>query len=151
MFLCTIKLNRKRIAAVLAAAIIVATAVAAIGTWQAQAAAVISPKGIKTAEDRAAYLRDWGWEIPDSAASVEELELPKQLGEEYSEYLKLQRDQGFDLTRQAGKRVRRYTYDILNYPGGKQGVTAHLLIYKNAVVGGEIAGNDFLHGLKMPA
>lgn len=153
MFLYTIKLNRRRrIAMALAAALVVlgGMAFSLLATRQTAAAAVRSPKGIKTAEDRAAYLRSWGWEIPDSPAAVEELELPEKFGEEYSQYLALQAEQGFDLSKLAGKRVRRYSFDVLNYPTGEQGVTAHLLIYRNTVVGGEVSGNSFLHGLAKP-
>lgn len=151
MFIFTAKINRRKIAVVLAAAVICgAAAVAVLGTRRAAAAAVVSPKGVKTAEDRAAYLRSWGWEVPDSAVSVEELELPEKLGEEYTEYLALQTDQGFDLSKYTGKRVRRYTYDVLNYPTGETGVVAHLLIYKNTVIGGEVMGDSFLHSLAVP-
>jgi hypothetical protein len=110
----------------------------------------VSPKGVRSEEDRVAYLQGWGWQISPQATLVEELELPKEFGEEYSEYLALQQEQGFDLTKYAGKRVKRYTYEVLNYPTGEAGVTAHLLLYRNRVIGGEIAGEDFLHSLAKP-
>ena len=65
----------------------------------------------------------------------------------------LLREQGFDLTQYAGKRVKRYTYEIYNYPSGEAGVQANLLIHKNTVIGGEVLSprlNGFLHGLAMP-
>jgi len=58
------------------------------------------------------------------------------------------------LTKCAGKRVKRYTYEITNYPTGESGVQANLLIYKNTVVGGEVLSaqlDGFLHGLTMPS
>ena len=152
MFLFTIHLNRRGIAGALVAALVIlgAAAFTLLTTRQTAAAAVVSPKGIKTAEDRAAYLRSWGWEIPDTPAAVEELMLPEKFGKEYSQYLELQTGQGFDLAKLSGKRIRRYTYEILNYPTGETGVTAHLLIHKDTVVGGEVTGGSFLHGLAMP-
>jgi len=108
------------------------------------------PKGVKTAQDRSAYLAGWGWLTPADAESAEELALPEEFGSEYSQYLELQAGQGFDLTKYAGKRIKRYTYNVLNYPGGVQGAQAHLLLYKNTVIGGEIVGENFLHGLQMP-
>ena len=69
------------------------------------------------------------------------------------EYLELQTAQGFDLTKYAGKRVKRYTYEITNYPSGETGVQANLLIYRDKVVGGEVLSpqmNGFVHGLSMP-
>ena len=65
----------------------------------------------------------------------------------------IQRQQGFDLERYAGKRAKRYTYEILNYPSGETGVQANLLLYKTTVIGGEVLSprlDGFLHGLAMP-
>ena len=71
----------------------------------------------------------------------------------YQDYLALQSQQGFDLEKYAGKRVKRYTYEVLNYPTGETGVQANLLIRKNTVVGGEVLSpqlDGFLHGLAQP-
>lgn len=120
MFIWTAKLNKKKAAGVLAAAVVLCAAAAAVtlAGRQAQASAMVSPKGIRSEEDRVAYLQEWGWQVNPQAALVEELELPEEFGETYSQYLALQTGQGFDLEKHAGKRVRRYTYEILNYPTG---------------------------------
>ena len=60
---------------------------------------------------------------------------------------------GFDPTKYAGTRVKRYSYRITNYPTGEEGVVADLYIYKNTVIGGEVLNpqlDGFLHGLNMP-
>lgn len=150
MFIWTAKLNKKRIALVLAAAVCLSAAAALLGVRGTTASAAVSPKGIKTEEDRVAYLREWGWQVSPQAALVEELELPREFGPEYEQYLTLQTGQGFDLAKYAGKRVRRYTYEVLNYPTGETGVIAHLLVCKHTVIGGEVMGGNFLHGLAMP-
>ncbi len=152
MFIFTARVNVKKIALTAAIAVVVcaAAAVALLGARQAQAAAAVSPKGIKTADDRSAYLQEWGWQVSPEAILTEELVLPEQFGEEYTQYLALQKEMGFDLTDHAGKRIKRYTYEVLNYPGGETGVTAHLLMRRNTVIGGEIMGGDFLHSLAMP-
>lgn len=85
--------------------------------------------------------------------SVEELAIPEEFDETYTQYLSLQSGQGFDLEKYKGKRVKRYTYEISNYPTGETGVQAGLLIYKNTVVGGEVLSSQlggFIHGLAMP-
>lgn len=109
-------------------------------------------KGVKSNEDRIAYLESLGWTVNSETISVEELVIPKEFDESYDEYLALQSEQGFDLTAYRGKRVKRYTYEITNYPTGESGVQASLLIYKNIVIGGEIlspTADGFLHGLTM--
>jgi len=75
------------------------------------------------------------------------------MDDSYQDYLALQSQQGFDLEKYAGKRVKRYTYEVLNYPTGETGVQANLLIRKNTVVGGEVLSpqlDGFLHGLAQP-
>lgn len=151
MFIWTAKLNKKKLVLTLTAALLVsAAAFTLLGGRGTAASATVNPKGVKTEEDRVSYLQEWGWQISPQAALVEELALPEEFGEEYGKYLELQTGQGFDLTRYAGKRIRRYTYEVLNYPTGESGVVAHLLICKNTVIGGEILGGSFLHGLSMP-
>jgi len=158
VFIWTTKVDRRKVGLVAAAvAVLCAAAVFAVAAGGLKAAAsgaavsgAASPKGIKTEEDRTDYLAQWGWLTGAESVSVEELELPEEFGPEYTEYLELQASQGFDLTKYAGKRIKRYTYDVLNYPGGTQGVQAHLLLRKNTVVGGEILGPGFLHGLQLP-
>ena len=139
VFIWTAKINKKKIVLTLAAALCVTAAAFTFwGSRGTAASATASPKGIKTEEDRVAYLQEWGWQVSPQAALVEELELPQEFGTEYAQYLELQTGQGFDLSKYAGKRVRRYTYEVLNHPTGETGVVAHLLLCKNTVIGGEV-------------
>jgi len=115
--------------------------------------AAVSPKGIKTNEDRVAYLQEYGWQVKEQPIATQELIIPDSFDESYAEYLTLQEQQGFDLEKHTGKRVKRYTYEITNYPTGEQGVQVNLLIYKNTVIGGEVLSarlDGFLHGRPMP-
>ena len=114
---------------------------------------VPSPAKVRSNADRVAYLSEYGWEVSPEPLSTEELLIPSEMDESYREYLELQREQGFDLSAYAGKRVKRYTYEIYNYPSGETGVQANLLVCRNTVVGGEVLSprlNGFLHGLAMP-
>ena len=109
--------------------------------------------GISSNEDRVSFLSQYGWQVNQEPLVTEELTIPKEMDESYDEYLELQTAQGFDLTKYAGKRVKRYTYEITNYLSGETGVQANLLIYRDKVVGGEVLSpqmNGFVHGLSMP-
>lgn len=156
MIIWTAKLRWKRLAAGAAGAAVVLCAVAVlfhVFGGATAAGAAVSPKGMRTAEDRVAYLQSYGWLVKDEPLAVEELQVPREFGAEYADYLALQESQGFDLTRYAGKTVKRYTYEILNYPTGETGVQASLLLYKNTVVGADVlspALDGFIHGLQMP-
>ncbi|MCC8122151.1 MAG: DUF4830 domain-containing protein [Oscillospiraceae bacterium] len=159
MFIFTAKVNRSRILAVVGAAVVVCGiltfATNSMRNHDVEASsAAAGTSGIKTNEDRIAFLEHYGWTVSEQPLSVEELQLPDTFDESYSEYLALQSGQGFDLTRYAGKRVKRYTYEVTNYPTGEQGIEAGLLIYKDEVIGGEIFSpklDGFIHGLSVPA
>ncbi len=109
-------------------------------------------KNIRTNDDRLAYLSGLGWQVSPQPIATEELLIPEQFDESYAGYLKLQQDQGFDLSQYQGKRVKRYTYQLTNYPSQAEPVQIALLVYKNRVVGGQIqsASGSFLHGLARP-
>ena len=159
MLIVTARLPRRKLAFSVAAAALVCCAALALnlggGAWQpvSAASALPSPKGVRTNEDRVAYLEGYGWQVSPDPLATEELLIPEEMDESYDEYLALQAEQGFDLEKYAGKRVKRYTYEITNYPSGETGVQANLLLYKTTVVGGEVLSPEldgFLHGLAMP-
>nr|WP_207751978.1 DUF4830 domain-containing protein [Pseudoflavonifractor phocaeensis] len=140
-----------------AAAALCAALFTAAALWCAQdhtaASAAVDENRVSTNEDRVAYLQRYGWQVDPDPLSVEELLLPEVFDERYTAYLDLQAQQGFDLTACAGKRVKRYVYQITNYPTGETGIQAGLLIFRDTVVGGDVlstALDGFMHGLTMP-
>ena len=159
MFIWTAKLHRGRLLAGAVALVVLCGAAALVGGappargGDAVSTTPASPKGIKTNEDRVAYLESYGWQVSADPIAVEELLIPDEFDETYDQYLALQSEQGFDLTKYQGKRVKRYTYEITNYPTGETGVQVGILVYKNTVVGGEVLSSQldgFIHGLSMP-
>lgn len=158
MLIVTAKMPKRKLSlGVAAAALLCCCAIAlnfgqAVGR-EASASALPSPKGVKSNQDRVDYLSAYGWEVSQEPVATQELLIPEEMDDSYTEYLALQNGQGFDLQKYAGKRVKRYTYEIFNYPTGETGVQANLLICKNTVVGGEVLSprlDGFLHGLAMP-
>ena len=158
MLIVTAKVpNRKRMASVCCTLLLCCAALAAVFVTptarQVSATAAPSTKGIKSNEDRVEYLASYGWQVSEQPTATEELALPEEFDSSYDQYLQLQSSQGFDLSSCAGKRIKRYSYEVKNYPTGESGVLANLLIHKNTVVGGEILSprlDGFLHGLAMP-
>lgn len=158
MLIVTAKMPKRKLSlGVAAAALLCCCAIAlnfgqAIGR-EASASALPSPKGVRSNQDRVDYLSAYGWQVSEEPVATQELLIPEEMDDSYTEYLALQNGQGFDLQKYAGKRVKRYTYEIFNYPTGETGVQANLLICKNTVVGGEVLSprlDGFLHGLAMP-
>ena len=158
MLIVTAKVPRRRLALGVAAAALLCCCAVALNLGQAvvretSASATPDPKGVKSNQDRIDYLAAYGWQVSQEPLATQELLIPEEMDESYDEYLALQTEQGFDLNKYAGKRVKRYTYEITNYPSGESGVQVNLLVYKNTVVGGEVLSprlDGFLHGLSMP-
>ncbi len=155
MFIVTARIPKKRLiaGAVTAACcclVVVAALILTLGGRAVTAAAEVT--NIRSNDDRIAYLNDLGWQVSPEAVRTEELMIPDSFDQSYAHYLALQSEQGFDLTRYCSKRVKRYIYDISNYPTGEAGMQAALLVYKNRIIGGQIQSADgsVLHGLTMP-
>ena len=157
MFIITAKVRKGRIAAVAAAAAVVCgVLVAPPGCWGGGARRLRcgQPQGSPHQRGPDRLSGELRWSVSSDPIAVEELIIPEQFDETYSQYLELQASQGFDLTDYCGKRVKRYTYEITNYPTGEAGVQANLMLYRNTVIGGEVLSpqmDGFLHGLAMPA
>ena len=151
MFIVTARLPKKRLLAGAAAALCCVFAVLAFAlTLRGQAvAASAEVKNIRDNSDRLGYLNGLGWQVSEQPIATEELLIPEQFDDSYAGYLQLQADQGFDLTQYRGKRVKRYTYQLTNYPVQDEPVQIALLVYKNRVVGGQIqsSSGSFVHGL----
>lgn len=83
---------------------------------------------------RMSYIESLGLSADDSFASAEEITVPQSFSEIYTEYNKLQKRAGFDLSDYKGKKVTLYTY-----PFGDGGVKQiHLLVYNGYIIGGDI-------------
>lgn len=154
MIIFTARIPKRRLAAGTCAALCCVFAVLAFAfTLRGRAVtASAEVKNIRSNDDRLAYLNGLGWQTSPQPIATEELLIPEQFDDSYAGYLKLQEDQGFDLTQYQGKRVKRYTYQLTNYPGQTEPVQISLLIYKNRVVGGQIqsSSGSFLHGFLRP-
>ena len=109
---------RVAVAAAVVCGVLVTGSVLA-GGRDAAASAAVDPKGVKSNEDRIAYLGSYGWTVSEEPVSVEELLIPEEFDETYSQYLELQASQGFDLTQYCGKRVKRYTTRSPTTPPGR--------------------------------
>lgn len=104
-------------------------------------------------DSRVKFLEGFGWEVAVSPVESGKVHIPSETIEVFDRYLKLQKEQGYDLAPYAGKTVTRYVYQIKNYPGATEPVYATLLVYKNKIIGGDItntAANGKIHGFAQP-
>lgn len=107
--------------------------------------AVISEGGISLRasdeKERTSFLSQFGWDFDTEPAEVKEVLIPSEFDTAYTEYNALQQRQSFDLEKYKGQIVKRWTYNINNYPGleGKTGfVQANIMIFGGNVIGADI-------------
>lgn len=107
-------------------------------------------------EQRVAFLSQFGWEISPDPIEVSEVIIPSEFDNTYENYNKIQKENAFDLEKYKGMRVKRWTYEIKNYPGYPSDsgcIRANILVYDGLVIGGDVSSvelNGFMHGFDMP-
>ena len=106
---------------------------------------------VESAEDAAEYLLGLGWEVDQNAVTIQTTVLPEYFDNTISAYNKLQLEQGFDLTEQAGQEITVDLFPVTNYPNASGDVLACLMTCKGKVIGGDIHSSEldgFMHALK---
>lgn len=107
----------------------------------------------KTNQGRTNFLKSFGWELDEIPEFTEEVKIPEEFDEVMENYNAIQLKQGFDLSGYCGKKVKKYTYIIHNYPNEPEGIRANIFVYKNKIIGGDICSialNGFIQGFEMP-
>ena len=138
MMVMTAKVDIKKILlALTAVAALILSLILLLGDGTEQAAATGAPQ-VSGNDARVKFLQDFGWEVTHTPAETGQVKIPQESSEVFDRYNALQKSQGYDLSKYAGKNVMRYVYKINNYPGATEPVYATLLLYKNEVIGGDI-------------
>lgn len=162
MFIFTTKLNRRKIIltilvlALIISAIILLSPTRVLVTGGESDLAMAEQAMKKKAgsdEERAEFLRGFGWEIEEKPLEICEVVIPKEFDEVYSAYNEIQKDQGYNLLKYKGKTATMYTYKVLNHPSGETETRANVLVYKEKVIGGDVCSlnlDGFMHGFGVP-
>ena len=103
---------------------------------------------IRTAEDAANFLAQFGWEIDREPIEIKTVTVPAEFDKVFSAYNEIQKAQGLNLARYRGKEVTRYTFRVLNYEGTTLPVYANVLVYRNRVIGGDVYSSEFVKGFE---
>ena len=139
MLVLTTKGDKRKLLIAAAALLAAIAALIFLGGNDAQPTASMTiPAAADTNDARVKFLTDLGWEVTTSPAEATEVRIPRGNDEVFARYNALQKSQGYDLTKYAGKKVMRYVYKINNYPDAKEPVYATLLVYKDQIIGGDI-------------
>ncbi len=92
-----------------------------------------------TEEQRLSFFSQFGWSVDPDSKAVKEVILPEEPDDVYKSYNELQLSQGFDLMPYYGKRVKCYSYDVLNHPSKSETVRGTILVYRGKVIAGDVA------------
>jgi len=151
MMVMTAKVDFKKIMlALTAAAALILALVLLLGSKDSAQTAAPAPSAN---DGRVTFLTDFGWDVTTSPVESGRVRIPEDSSEVFDRYNTLQKSQGYDLSKYAGKSVMRYVYQVNNYPGATEPVYATLLVYKNQIIGGDVtdtAARGHIRGFKMP-
>jgi hypothetical protein len=151
MMVMTAKVNlKKTLLALTAVAAVILSLILLLGGKDTAQTGAPAPSAN---DGRVKFLQDFGWDVTTSPKESGRVRIPEQSSEAFDRYNTLQKGQGYDLSKYAGKTVMRYVYKINNYPGATESVYATLLVYKNQIIGGDVtdtAAKGHIRGFKMP-
>ena len=134
MLIMTTKVDKRKLIIAAAAVIAAIVMLLTLGGGESEPTAALAP----AADARVKFLTDHGWEVTPSPTESSQVKIPKGEDPVFTRYNELQKSQGYDLQKYAGKQVMRYVYQINNYPGAKEPVYATVLVYKDQIIGGDI-------------
>ena len=151
MMVMTAKVDFKKI--MLALTAVAALVLALIMLFSGKDSTQTSAPAPSANDGRVKFLQDFGWDVTTSPIESGRVRIPETVSEVFDRYNTLQKGQGYDLSKYAGKTVMRYVYQVNNYPGATEPVYATLLVYKNQIIGGDVtdtAAKGHIRGFKMP-
>ena len=151
MMVMTAKVDMKKVTVILG--VIAALIVAIIMLFGSSDTQTTSAPAASNNDARVKFLRDFGWDVTNSPTESSQVRIPEQTSEVFDRYNQLQKSQGYDLSKLAGKNAMRYVYQISNYPGATDPVYATVLIHKQQIVGGDVTDTSAkgkVQGFKMP-
>ncbi len=141
MFICTVRASSIKFFAVIALCVTALLILVSVGTGDAYAYVgnmEINYGGIKTAEDRIAFIESFGLKVKETPVTEESYTMPDDFDRIISGYNEIQKAQGLDLTKYKNKRVTHYAYEVTNYDYDGT-VYVNLCVYKNRIVACDIS------------
>lgn len=107
------------------------------------------------ASQRLAFLSQFGWDVQPDPVEVREVIIPAEFDAGYEKYNAMQREHGLDLSKYCGRRAKRWTYEIKNYPGYENSdmVQVNIFVLDGRVIGGDICSlekNGFMQSFLYP-
>lgn len=97
--------------------------------------------GIKTNDDRVAFIEGFGVKVDKDPVSENTFTMPSDFDRVIEGYNQIQRSQGLDLSKYQRKRVTHYSYRVVNYDSDGE-VYVNLVVYKNRIIAADISSQS---------
>lgn len=98
----------------------------------------INYSGMKTNEDRVAFIEGFGIKVKEEPVREETFTMPDDFDRVILGYNQIQKTQGLDLTKYERKRVTHYAYEVTNY-ASDGAVYVNLLVFRNRIIAADIS------------
>ncbi len=137
MFVLSVNMSRRRLVSLLLCVGVLVLILVAAFLWPARRETVAT---VAAADDAARmnFLKELGYEVDPVYSEVHEVLIPEEFDEVFAAYNTMQADADMDLTPYAGKRLKCWSYRILNSTN-KEETIAHLYVWQDKIVGGDIS------------
>ena len=142
MFIYSVRASTLKLFACIFTCIAVLGVLLAIGSGETVYASVngreINYSGMKTNEDRVAFIEGFGIKVDPTPVREESFTMPEDFDRVILGYNELQKKQGLDLSKYARKKVTRYAYKVTNYDA-EGDVYANLFIHRGKIIACDVS------------
>lgn len=152
MVVMTAKLSKGKLVAILMIVVVIVALLVSLCTG-AKKSGETAEATVRSNDERVSYLKSLGWEVDPDPVETQEVRVPEELPEVLVRYNELQKSQGYDLRAYGGKTLKRFVYEIENYPDPADSYFATLLVYQDQIVGGDVSSSSRggrMQGLDFP-
>lgn len=142
MFIYSVRASTIRFFSVIALTIAILVALLLVGNGNLAVSAssdTIDFSGIKTNEDRLAFISQFGIKAEGEPVESEDFRVPESFDKVIAGYNEIQKKQGLDLTKYKNKKVTRYTYEVTGYEGSDEPVFVNLVVYRSTVIACDVS------------
>lgn len=145
MFIYSVRASGIKFFALVLGAIAILIGIIASGQTVFASAAIsgeVNFGGIKTEEDRIAFMKACGIDVDAASVKSSSFVMPENFDRVMVGYNELQKTQGLDISKYSRKKVTRYTYEVVGFEGYDGAVFANLLIYRNRIIACDVSSGD---------
>lgn len=140
MFVYSVRASTIKLCALVAVALILLIGVSTFAATDSIAASApldVNYSGMKTNEDRVAFIERFGVKVDPEPIEEKPFLMPENFDRIISGYNELQKKQGLDLSKYAKKKVTRYTYKVENYDSDGE-VFVNLFVHQRRIIACDI-------------